>query len=262
MKKLIVLLAAGLLVCGLVGGALADYTYTFPNHTYVHTKTSNGGGWGAWVDAIPAGNDSVFQSFGADLTLNSGSYTLTIYTNLPSTGHTVGSVTAAFADIFFSDGSYSGAIGTWKYVFDVSTGKIYQINDRANFDTSFDIWESRQTYYYGGEFDPTFTKDPSYPNSYNSNAPVPTQYVGNGTELGNLTISWDQTSTKEGTYQHTFTWNQSSFNPYAIGGIWIHGTGDCANDAVGGKVPIPGALLLFGLARLAAHRRQEEDELD
>ncbi|AEB10018.1 VPLPA-CTERM sorting domain-containing protein [Desulfobacca acetoxidans] len=241
MKKILILLCAGLMVCFVASGALAYTATDTPVYKWkgaVNTGVLHHGA----SDPISSTNPGPFNTYGYDFIGG----VLTIYTNWsPVFNKSIDAVATAdlFIDFWYNGPGFDYAIG----LDDGTNGTANRITNV--YDVATNGYNNTQFYFagqtslqYGGSLDAAGAVD------------VPAIALGN--VIGNVPVVW--TTGIGNDPDNSVAITLGAVDNFTF--FWASGT--CGNGPIDGKVPLPGAMLLLGagMARLVAYARRRRGE--
>lgn len=240
MKKILILLCAGLMVCFVASGALAYTATDTLVYEWIGNVNTGDDHYGA-SDPISSSNPGRFNTYGYDF---SGGV-LTIYTNWsPASNRFIDGVATAdlFIDLWSTGPGYDFAIGlddgtNWTAN---RIGKVYDVATNGYKNTK--DYFSWQLLSYGGSLDAAGAVD------------VPA--IAKGSSTDTVSVVWTTGIGDNPDNSVAITLGQIENFSF----FWASGT--CGNGPIDGKVPLPGAMLLLGagMARLVAYARRRRGE--
>jgi len=208
-----------------------DIKAYYKKWSYNRSGGSSGKDYSNWVDVV--GDDSMYDTYGIDITIDSTYLYFDIYTNFPETGD--GFIEPA--DLFFSIHGFDYGVG-------LAGGKKGNLYYEPVYRTSYDVFKYRSGWIYGGLYDELSPKK------------VPVLITGGDVLDDNVSVSWNSIGSNPN-YRididvPLFSGTTQIF-PVDLDISQIDvlfGTATCGNDVITGStqpVPEPATMLLVGM---------------
>ena len=203
---------------------------------YTGTRHKSKKDYRGWVDVV--GDKDIYDTYGIDIEINSDLKYLyfDIYTNFTESGD--GWIKAA--DLFFSidgnDSVYEYGVALTDHQF----GKQGEVYSYPTYNTSYDVFENKTRWIYGGRYDELSPEVKKVP-----------VLITDVTILGQGKVEWaDLDGIDESKYRIDVDIPLSLFGDDEIVVLdLLYGTAICGNDVITGSftpVPEPATILLFG----------------
>lgn len=211
----------------LMASSSGAHAYMINDETKVEQWIGSKGN-GNWVDII--GVDT-FDTFGANYSFQADRVILQFYTNFPAGGFNDDGIWINPADLVIGQaGNYNlGLVMNARPGF--SLGDIYLV---SSWTTPQDIWGDGRWIYAG---------------RYDQAQPETTRTeIAAGVLLGQGSVAWHNSGLSDPDYLIEIVL------PLSLVGNnfdFFWGTGSCANDGLGGQVPVPASMILLGSGLLA-----------